>query len=197
MTIQQPNFTQISNGLTLAGDSAHAADAPPGLRAYAPALAAMRARFAEAERRTDASYTAWRVAVGDELRALRLARVLVGRISASCDEHGYDDIPGGTLVYTERDELLRRVAELGTYLDGRRAEWDWVGRACSDLAEHRDRVLAAQQAAADALARYQVDVQERVAAYASARALLREVVVDAANDVGAEILEPVRRCAGL
>jgi hypothetical protein len=181
--MSQPNFLQVTNALENAVSFCENNTAYRCSRSYSSRLMEVRSLFASATRRTDTTYTNWRVLVGEELRQFREIRLEYGRIVALCDEHGYDGVPNKRIVYTEREHLLALVAELVSWLTRRSSEWEWIPvrlAALKGLVESADRKRKESQAL---YVEYTVTVKQRVSAYEIAVMTLKEFRRDARADV--------------
>jgi hypothetical protein len=181
--MSQPNFLQVTNALE---NAVTFCESHPGYgcsRSFSARLTEVRSLFASATRRTDTTYTNWRVVVGEELRQFREIRLEYARIVALCDEHGYDGVPNKRIVYTEREHLLALVAELVSWLTPKASEWEWIPVHLSTLkglVESADRKRREAQAL---YVEYTVSVKQRVSAYEIAVMTLKEFRRDARADV--------------
>jgi hypothetical protein len=181
--MSQPNFLQVTNALENAVSFCESNAGYRSSRSYAGRLVEVRNLFANATRRTDASYTKWRVVVGEELRQFREIRLEYGRIVELCDEHGYDGVPNKRIVYTEREHLLGLVAELVAWLTPKSSEWEWIPARLSTLKGLVDAADRKRKESQALYIEYTVSVKERVSAYEIAVMTLKEFRRDARADV--------------
>jgi hypothetical protein len=180
----QPNYLQVQNALDGAVAQCDAHPELSGSRLYRTRLATVRDGFRHATEHTDAEYAAWRVRVGEELKQLRQIKVAYDRVAERADEHGYDDLPKRSIVYTEPTQLFPLVDATLAWLDAHAAEWSWCATSASEL---RALVAASdtrKRAASDAYTRYTVEVRRRIEAYDAAVSLLREYIFDARREAG-------------
>ncbi|MCB9519564.1 MAG: hypothetical protein H6698_04845 [Myxococcales bacterium] len=180
----QPNYLQVQTALDGAVRycAAHPDLSSSGV--YADRLAAMRDAFDAATTQTDASYSRWRVVLGEELKALKAVKVEYDRTLELADEHGYDGLPKGQIVYTEPTQLQPIVEATIDWLSARSTEWPWMASRAAVLRSGLTTAATRKRDAEAAYTRYTVDVKGRVVAYDQAVALLREYIHDARRDAG-------------
>lgn len=178
----QPNFLQVQTSLDRACAFVEAHPDLSSSARYGAALAAMRDRFVESTRSTDASYSRWRNALGEERSRYRDVKHVLDDIAALADEHGYDDAPRARIIYTDTEQLRPLAEQTRQWLGDHSDDWTWVSeqaaRLQNVLAESAD--LAAQ--ATRLYQQYTVAVKRRVTAYDDAVALVREYFVDAKRE---------------
>lgn len=178
----QPNFLSVTRSLNAALELCHAHPQLQSSTVYEPLLQQRSGRFARATVQTDASYTAWREAVGLELKQLRLLRVELARVIEALDEHGFDDLPVRRVLYTERKDLYLLADDVLGLLRANMQEWSWMDARISSIVALKNTCDERASVARDLLVVYQAGVSARVDAYESAVSLLTEYMRDAQAD---------------
>jgi hypothetical protein len=173
--MSHPNYLQIAHALRHALAVLDRTAAPRRSTHFAPRLEQLRDRFDAVTRETDARYTAWRVAAGDELRALRRVRVAHGHLLEKLDEYGFDGVPTRQILYTEREDLRLLVEGLLTFLAACETRWDWMDQAPSQLQGLLSAADEARRRADDLCRQYTLSARERVEVHAASVTLLREL----------------------
>jgi hypothetical protein len=181
--MSQPNFLQVANALENAVAFCETNELYRSSRSYGLRLKEVRNLFANATRRTDATYTRWRLVVGEELKQFREIRLEYGNIVSLCDEHGYDGVPNKRIVYTEREHLLALVAEMVSWLTPKSSEWEWIPTRLSTLKVLVDGADRKRKESQALYVEYTTSVKERVSAYEIAVMTLKEFRRDARADV--------------
>jgi hypothetical protein len=178
----QPNFLSVTRSLKAAIAFCETHPQLQSSRTYAELLQDRAGRFSRSTLSTDGSYTAWREAVGAELKQLRLLRVELARVMELLDEHGFDDLPDRRVLYTERNDLFLLADETLAILRTNASEWSWMSERMSAIAGLKTACDEKASAADVLLNRYRAGVTARVDAYEMAVKMVTEYLRDAHAD---------------
>lgn len=178
----QPNFLEAETKLQKAVSFC---DAHPGLRSsqtYRALLQKTLHAFRFVTRETDELHTRWRLALGDQLRRFKHARLSYDEVVELCDEHGLDDVPRRKIVYTEPDHLKALLSDTIAYLETKESEWDWIPPLILRLKSHLSEAAAQRKATETLYREYTVVVKRRVAAFEDVVAVLKEYLKDSRSE---------------
>lgn len=189
----QPNFLELDWRVRRAVELTQAHADSKSSRTYASSLSASLDTFRTTTTDTDATYAAWRVIRGEQMKAFRDLRLASDAIRARCDEHGLDGYPTQRIVYTEESELLSFIDKAIAYLRTVQGEWPWVATSIAELQGLVADGEKLKREEAVRYKRYTERAKDRIAAYDDLFALFREYIRDAKSDVADhEIYKEIR-----